>query len=154
MYYVNIWIYPCFDDHSNIQGPPRGCPNFHHNDSGYFWHKIQQIGWKPCLILDSLLQCSAHLSERLRYCVFLQYWSVSSICTCPWVSDNSGLMGIQYVTTKEESTSNPVTLFAFTLHPNQRCWLVTHKIDWQLTQAIICGMPFSKCQLWEHLDWM
>ena len=153
---MDICLYPCFDDHSNIQGHPRGCPNSHHTDSGYFWHKIQQIRWKPCLTFSVwILYYNAQPTcQNTLDTVFSCSTEVYLLFTLVLGSDNSGLMGIQYVTTKEESTSNPVTLFAFTLHPNQRCWLVTHKINWQLTQAIMCGMLFSKSQLWEHLDWM
>ena len=134
-------------------------PNSHPTDFGYSWHKIQQIGWKPVpcltfsLFLDSLLQCSAHFSDTLDT-VFSGNTVGYLLLALVLGSDNSGLMVIQYVTTKEKSTSNPVTLVAFTLHPNQRSWLVTHKIDWQLTQAIMCGRPFSECQLWVHLDWI
>lgn len=122
-----------------------------------FWHKIQPSCWKfvPCLLSFWILYYRAlppcqYTLDTVFSCNTVVYVLAALVLE----SDNSGLMVNQYVTTKEKSTNSPVTSVAFTLYPNQRSWLVTHKIDWQLTQTIMRGMPFSDCHFWVHLDWI
>jgi hypothetical protein len=99
-----------FYNHTSIPGPPGGCPTSSHSTSfGNAWPKTQQSGWK-------------HV-PYLTFSFYILYHNVLSICQNPLDmfchytifhllfsfvlgSDNSGLLVIQYVTTKENSTCN------------------------------------------------